>query len=68
VTIERQITQFVSSRSRLPICDACVADHLALQIRQVSSAVRSIDAERLKRYKGRCSGCCTSRTVMEEAA
>jgi hypothetical protein len=54
----------VSTHPRGPLCDACVGDRLALSREQVSAAGRA-GARGLAfvRLLGRCSGCCTIRTV-----
>ena len=65
----QRVSAFITRRAPEPVCDACVADHLALSPSQVSRAsarVRTRDG--FRRFAGRCSGCCTDRTVMLVAA
>ena len=46
------------------LCDACVGDRLALSREQVSAAGRAgARGLAFRRLLGRCSGCCTMRTV-----
>ncbi len=54
---------FVAGRVSRPICDDCVADYLALSRRQVVTAARFKRSTEVRRYTGRCSGCCTERKV-----
>ena len=59
------ISAFVAARSRLPVCDACVADHLGMRAGQVAAAaIRMVRQQALIRFEGRCAGCCTTRTVI----
>jgi hypothetical protein len=54
----------VSIGDRKPLCDACIADRLGLRPEQVSAAGRAGVRDRgFQRFRGRCFGCCTYRTV-----
>jgi hypothetical protein len=63
MTLGERVRTFVMQRAPRPICDECVADHLALRRKQVSAAGVRILPAGFSRYSGRCSGCCTSRVV-----
>jgi hypothetical protein len=64
VTLSQQVKTFVAGRAAKPVCDACVADHLALTRRQATAAInRSHRDHRFRRFNGQCSGCCTHRRV-----
>jgi hypothetical protein len=64
VTLSQQVTIFVAGRAAGPVCDACIADHLALTRRQANAAInRSNRDHHLRRFDGQCSGCCTRRRV-----
>jgi hypothetical protein len=64
MTLKDQVTAFVSRRAPKAVCDNCIADHLATSRRQVSAVAPSLKIEGLfLRVRGRCSGCCTLRTV-----
>jgi hypothetical protein len=64
MTLQEKVRAFVVRRAPRPICDDCLADHLALSRKQVCSA-KPVPQEdgRFRRFLGRCSGCCTKRTV-----
>ncbi len=64
MTLSQQVEAFVAGREAKPICDACVADHLAMTRRQATAALNRSHGDRcLHRFDGRCSGCCTNRRV-----
>ncbi len=64
MTLLQAVQEFVGSRALKPICDDCIADHLAMSRSQVGAAIRKITGGgELRRLIGRCSGCCTNRTV-----
>jgi hypothetical protein len=60
----QRMSAVVSTHKRGALCDACVGDRLSLSREQVSVAGRA-GARGLAflRLLGRCSGCCTIRTV-----
>ncbi|HEV2817276.1 MAG TPA: hypothetical protein VGW40_08680 [Allosphingosinicella sp.] len=60
MTLPDQVSSFIARRAPEPVCDACVADYLALSRRQVTAARhRARDREEFRRFAGRCAGCCT---------
>jgi hypothetical protein len=64
MTVQELVRMFVIGRAPRSICDDCLADHLALNRRQVCAAgfkIKKDDA--FRRFTGRCSGCCTERRV-----
>jgi hypothetical protein len=64
MSLRDKVSAFISGRAPKPICDACVADHLALSRRQVAAAGCTVQqGQGFKRLAGRCSGCCANRTV-----
>lgn len=63
MTLQGRVRTFVLKRAPRPVCDECVADHLALSRRQVVTASRFIVDGEVRRFTGRCSGCCTNRKV-----
>lgn len=63
MTIQERVQTLVTGRAR-PICDDCVADYLAISRRQVVSATLRSKQKGVRRFIGRCSGCCTYRRVM----
>lgn len=64
MTLQERVQTFVARRAPKPICDECVADYLALSRRQVvAAAFRFKRGAELRRFTGRCSGCCTNRRV-----
>ena len=64
MTLQEKVRTFVTRRAPRAICDHCVADHLALSRRQVCSAAPAFREQgAFRRFTGRCSGCCTNRTV-----
>jgi hypothetical protein len=55
-----EVGLFIARRAPAAVCDACVADHLAVSRRQVTAARnRARDDHDFRRFAGRCSGCCT---------
>ena len=69
--LNQRVSAFLAWRAPEPICEACVADHLALSRRQVSTAAAATTVRsdgRFRRFTGRCSGCCTDRRVTALAA
>ena len=68
MTHRAAIGTLVAERRRRPICDACVGDYLGLRAEQVAAAAgRMARQQALRRFEGRCSGCCTTRIVVEAA-
>jgi hypothetical protein len=66
--LQEKIQAFIACRAPQPVCDACVADHLSLQRRQVAAATaRILSGDRYRRFSGRCCGCCTTRRVTASA-
>jgi hypothetical protein len=64
MTLLQTIGSFVIRRAPRPICDHCIADHLALEPRQASAAGQRLKLDRsFDRFTGKCSGCCTWRKV-----
>jgi hypothetical protein len=64
VSPREAIGRLVACRAPRPICDACLADHLALSARQVAAAASRLRHDPgFSRFTGRCSGCCTARRV-----
>jgi hypothetical protein len=64
MTLNEKVRRFVVARAPRPICDDCLADHLALSRRQVSAVQPSLmESGTFQRIVGRCSGCCTHRKV-----
>jgi hypothetical protein len=64
MTLQAEIQAFVARRTHGPVCDDCIADHLALSRRQVGgAAMRFKQGGAMRRFKGQCSGCCTNRRV-----
>jgi hypothetical protein len=60
---QAKIRSLLLGRAPQPLCDACVADHLALDRRHIGAALRSRLTTGFSRQQGRCSGCCTDRRV-----
>ncbi|QAY78577.1 hypothetical protein [Sphingosinicella sp. BN140058] len=66
MTHQSTIESFVAERRLRPICDACVGDYLGLRPEQVAAAANRMARQHaLRRFEGRCSGCCTTRIVVE---
>ena len=64
MTLQDRVHAFVALRAPRPICDDCVADYLALSRKQVlAAAFRFKQLRAVRRFTGRCSGCCTNRRV-----
>jgi hypothetical protein len=62
--LQEKVGHFLAGQAPQAICDACLAHHLALKQGQASAAAgRARNRRGLKRFKGRCWGCCTTRTV-----
>ena len=62
--LEERVRAFIVWRAAKPTCDACAADYLALTRKQVCAANYRVGRDAaIHRFAGRCSGCCTSRTV-----
>ena len=58
------VSAFLHRRGSRATCDACIGDHVALCVRQVGAAILALrQRAELRRIRGRCSGCCTQRTV-----
>ena len=67
--LHQKVSAFIAWRAPDPLCDACVADYLALSRRQVSDASHNVRGDGgFQRFHGRCSGCCTDRMVTMLAA
>jgi biotin operon repressor len=64
VTISAKILALLEARGPQPICDACLGDYLGLARRSITAAGRTLSAQKLRRFDGRCSGCCTTGKVM----
>jgi hypothetical protein len=66
--ISAAIQSVLESRGERPVCDACLCDRLGLGRRQVASAaIRMARRDILRRFDGRCTGCCTKRKVVAKA-
>jgi hypothetical protein len=65
MSIAEQVSAFIGRRALRPICDACIADHLAIRRTQVTTAAskKKTTAGAFLRAAGQCSGCCTRRVV-----
>jgi hypothetical protein len=63
MTLKERVWAFVARRGPRPVCDDCVADYLALSRKQVVTAARFKRSGEVRRFTGRCSGCCTERKV-----
>ena len=61
--IQERVRAFLVARAARPICDACIADYLALRREQVATVMHSRRGVSLQRAVGHCSCCCTSRRV-----
>ena len=64
MTLHEKVSGLIAWRAPDPLCDACVADYLALSPRQVAAASHAVRSDRrLRRFHGHCAGCCTDRVV-----
>ena len=60
----RQAEAILDTRAPEPMCDACLADYLAVTGAQARRAAKALAAAGLaRRDAGLCSGCCTHRMV-----
>lgn len=63
------LNALIAKRHPKPVCDSCLGDYLALSRQQVSAAAYHLRVRRIiERSVGRCSGCCSRRTVTGLAA
>ena len=60
----RQVETILDTRAPDSICDACLADYLAVTGAQARRAAKALaQAGHAQRDPGFCAGCCTHRTV-----
>jgi hypothetical protein len=67
--LHETIGSLIARRAPQPVCDACLADYLALSRKQVFAASLLVRSDnRFRRFSGVCSGCCTNRKVTTMAS
>ena len=64
-----QVAALLEARAPRAMCDACLADYLAISKTQVRHASAALAQSGLfPRVAGFCSGCCTTRIVTSGAS
>jgi hypothetical protein len=60
----QKVEAILETKAPNPICDACLADYLAVEDHQARRAAKSLArGGHTRRDSGLCAGCCTRRTV-----